>query len=160
MNFPLGLPSLPLPHPDVSGRGRVTLWSEESRINGETHTGCVYFIMRMLLPKTFALAMTSSRLLPVWGWNSGLVQFSHSGFICRSHCIFYHLNFSGLLRQHRGEGIGKIRVCGSLMSWGYRLWEFPFSNSAINLWSLRLLKPKPPKLLEMSIGVNSSLSFW
>lgn len=142
MNFPLGQPSLhATSHPDVPGRGRVTLCSEQSKINRETHTGCAYFIMRMLHPKTFALAMTSSRLLPNSDWNSGLVQFSHSGPICRSHCMFYHLNFSGLLRQHRGEGIGKGRVRVSLMSWGYRLWEFPIANSAINLRSLRCLNP-------------------
>lgn len=102
---------MPLPPPDVTGKGRVTLCSEKSRINWETHTGCVYFINRILHPKTFDLAMTSSRLLPNSDWNSGLVQFSHSGLICRSHCMFYHLNFSGLLRQHRGEGIEKISLC-------------------------------------------------
>lgn len=73
--------------------------------------------------------------------------------------MFYHLNFSGLLRQQRGEGIWKIKFRVSLMSWGYRLWEFLFGNSAISLWSLRLLKPKLPKLLEMSNGVNKSASF-
>lgn len=143
MNFPLGLPSL---HATATSR-RVWEGQSDPLLRGEQNklwdTGCVYFIVRILHPKTFTLAMTSSRLFPS----------------SDSHCMFYHLNFSGLLRQRRGEGIGKIIVRVSLMSWGYRLWEFPFANSAINLWSLRLLKHKPPKLLEMSNGANNSASF-
>lgn len=73
--------------------------------------------------------------------------------------MFYHLNFFDFLRQRRGEGIWKIRVHVSLMSWGYRLWEFYFAKSAINFWFLGLLKPKSPKLLEMSSGVKNSACF-
>lgn len=73
--------------------------------------------------------MTSSGLLPSLDRCSGL--------LCRRRDMFYLLYLSGLLKQCGGEGIAKITVHVSLMSWGYRLWEFPFANSAIDLWSLR-----------------------